>query len=147
MQNITCPKCNTAFKIDESGYESIAKQVRNTEFHSELSQRLALAEKGKEDALQLQKSELKGILLEELSKKESEIESENNVKSSDALAISLSDVAIDQKRGLDIIEISALSPSPFEATLIANVYSQQYKNLNLDQNRNQLTLVTNFYIN
>jgi capsular exopolysaccharide synthesis family protein len=77
-------------------------------------------------------------------KKESEIESENNVKSSDALAVSLSDVAIDQKRGLDIIEISALSPSPFEATLIANVYSQQYKNLNLDQNRNQLTLVTNF---
>jgi capsular exopolysaccharide synthesis family protein len=77
-------------------------------------------------------------------KKESEIESESNVKSSDALAVSLSDVAIDQKRGLDIIEISALSPSPFEATLIANVYSQQYKNLNLDQNRNQLTLVTNF---
>ncbi len=77
-------------------------------------------------------------------KKESEIKSENNVKSSDALAMSLSDVAIDQKRGLDIIEISALSPSPFEATLIANVYSQQYKNLNLDQNRNQLTLVTNF---
>jgi tyrosine-protein kinase Etk/Wzc len=77
-------------------------------------------------------------------KKESENESENNVKSSDALAVSLSDVAIDQKRGLDIIEISALSPSPFEATLIANVYSQQYKNLNLDQNRNQLTLVTNF---
>ncbi|HSW53704.1 MAG TPA: polysaccharide biosynthesis tyrosine autokinase [Ignavibacteriaceae bacterium] len=68
----------------------------------------------------------------------------NNIKSADALAVSLSDVAIDQKRGLDIIEISALSPSPFEATLIANVYSQQYKNLNLDQNRNQLTLVTNF---
>jgi tyrosine-protein kinase Etk/Wzc len=69
---------------------------------------------------------------------------EDNIKSVDALANTLSDVAIDQKRGLDIIEISALSPSPFEAALIANVYSQQYKNLNLDQNRNQLTLVTNF---
>jgi tyrosine-protein kinase Etk/Wzc len=68
----------------------------------------------------------------------------NNVKSVDELAITLSSVAIDQKRGLDIIEISALSPSPFEATLIANVYSQQYKILNLDQNRNQLTLVTDF---
>ena len=77
-------------------------------------------------------------------KKESENGSDDNVKSSDDLATTLSDVAIDQKRGLDIIEISALSPSPFEATLIANVYSQQYKNLNLDQNRNQLTLVTNF---
>jgi capsular exopolysaccharide synthesis family protein len=77
-------------------------------------------------------------------KKESDSKADDNVKSADALALTLSDVAIDQKRGLDIIEISALSPSPFEATLIANVYSQQYKNLNLDQNRNQLTLVTNF---
>ena len=74
MKNITCPNCNTAFKIDESNYESIAKQVRDTEFHSELSQRLDLAAKEKEDALQLQKSELKGLSLEELSKKEREIE-------------------------------------------------------------------------
>lgn len=79
-----------------------------------------------------------------LDKKPKTGESENNIKSVDALAMTLSDVAIDQKRGLDIIEISALSPSAFEATLIANVYSQQYKTLNLDQNRNQLTLVTNF---
>ena len=71
-------------------------------------------------------------------------ENEENVKAAEELANTLSDVSIDQKRGLDIIEISALSPSPFEASLISNVYAQQYKNLNLDQNRNQLTLVTNF---
>ncbi|MGB5529905.1 MAG: polysaccharide biosynthesis tyrosine autokinase [Ignavibacteriaceae bacterium] len=70
--------------------------------------------------------------------------SENNIKTVDALATTLSGVAIDQKRGLDIVEISALSPSPYEATLIANVYAQQYKMLNLEQNRNQLTLVTEF---
>ncbi len=81
------------------------------------------------------------ILLDQKVKTE---DSGENVKSVDALAITLSDVAIDQKRGLDIIEISALSPSSFEATLIANVYAQQYKILNLDQNRNQLTLVTDF---
>ena len=69
---------------------------------------------------------------------------ENNVKTIDALAITLSTVAIDQKRGLDIVEISSLSPSPYEAALIANVYAQQYKMLNLEQNRNQLTLVTEF---
>jgi capsular exopolysaccharide synthesis family protein len=69
---------------------------------------------------------------------------EENVKTTDALAMTLSDVSIDQKRGLDIIEVSALSPSPYEADLIANVYAQQYKNLNLKQNRDQLTLVTNF---
>lgn len=79
-----------------------------------------------------------------LDKKNGGSENNNIIKSVDALANTLSDVAIDQKRGLDIIEISALSPSPFEASLIANVYAQQYKNLNLEQNRNQLTLVTNF---
>lgn len=81
------------------------------------------------------------ILLDE---KSDNGETDGNVKSVDELANTLSDVAIDQKRGLDIIEISALSPSPFEASLIANVYAHQYKNLNLEQNRNQLTLVTNF---
>jgi tyrosine-protein kinase Etk/Wzc len=81
------------------------------------------------------------ILLDKKSKSDN---IENNIKTVDELAITLSDVSIDQKRGLDIIEISALSPSPFEAALIANVYAQQYKTLNLEQNRNQLTLVTNF---
>jgi tyrosine-protein kinase Etk/Wzc len=79
-----------------------------------------------------------------LDQKSGDSGTDENIKSVDALANTLSDVAIDQKRGLDIIEISALSPSPFEASLIANVYAHQYKNLNLEQNRNQLTLVTNF---
>jgi capsular exopolysaccharide synthesis family protein len=70
--------------------------------------------------------------------------SQNNIKTVDALVNALGAVAIDQKRGLDIVEISALSPSPYESALIANVYAQQYKMLNLEQNRDQLTLVTEF---
>lgn len=53
-------------------------------------------------------------------------------------------VTIEQKRGLDIIDISAESPSPYESALIANVYAKQYKNLNLEMNRNQLTMVKAF---
>lgn len=53
-------------------------------------------------------------------------------------------VTIEQKRGLDIIDISAESPSPFEAALIANNYAREYKNLNLEMNRNQLTMVKAF---
>lgn len=53
-------------------------------------------------------------------------------------------VTVEQKRGLDIVDISAESPSPYEAALIANSYAQQYKNLNLEVNRNQLTFVKNF---
>jgi len=56
----------------------------------------------------------------------------------------LSSLKIDQKRGLDMVEITASSPSPYEAALIANLYAQQYKQSNLDINRNQLTLIKNF---
>ncbi len=60
--------------------------------------------------------------------------------------ILFSAVSIDQKRGLDIIEISVESPSSFEAALIANCYSKEYKILNLEVNRNQLTIVKNFLL-
>ncbi len=54
------------------------------------------------------------------------------------------DVIVEQKRGLDIVDISAESPSPYEAALIANIYAIEYKNLNLEINRNQLTMVKAF---
>ncbi|MCW9098519.1 MAG: polysaccharide biosynthesis tyrosine autokinase [Ignavibacteriaceae bacterium] len=81
------------------------------------------------------------VLLDQEPDKE---KSESNIKTINQLANSLANVSIDQKRGLDIVELSALSPSAYEAALIANVYAQIYKTLNLEQNRNQLTIVTNF---
>ncbi len=59
-------------------------------------------------------------------------------------ALLISNSEVNQKRGLDIIEITAESPSPYEAALIANCYAKEYMNLNLDINRNQLTFVKNF---
>lgn len=53
-------------------------------------------------------------------------------------------VAIEQKRGLDIIEIFAESPAPEEAAMIANIYTNEYKRYNLEINRDQLTFVKNF---
>lgn len=53
-------------------------------------------------------------------------------------------VKVEQKRGLDIVEISVESPSSFEAALIANLYADVYLKLNLEFNRNQLTLVKMF---
>jgi tyrosine-protein kinase Etk/Wzc len=53
-------------------------------------------------------------------------------------------VTIDQKRGLDIIEISAESISPVEAALIVNCYAKSYHEINLSYNREQLTVIKNF---
>jgi tyrosine-protein kinase Etk/Wzc len=53
-------------------------------------------------------------------------------------------VSIDQKRGLDIVEISIESQSPKEAALIANIYATAYRELNLAINRVQLTAIKEF---
>ena len=70
--------------------------------------------------------------------------SPNLPKSIPALVGMLKNVSVEQKRGLDIVEISAQSPSPYEAALIANTYSKEYKEFNLDMNRDQLKLVKDF---
>jgi polysaccharide biosynthesis transport protein len=71
-------------------------------------------------------------------------DSPNSPKTVTSLTKSLEGISIEQKRGLDIVEITAQSPSPFEAALIANTYAHKYMNINLDMNRNQLRLVTDF---
>ncbi len=53
-------------------------------------------------------------------------------------------VTIEQKRGLDIVDISVESPSPKEAALIANIYAKSYLDLNLEYNRKQLVVVKEF---
>ena len=44
MNEIICPHCHKAFKVDEAGYADILKQVRDHQFEEELHNRLALAE-------------------------------------------------------------------------------------------------------
>lgn len=53
MNEVICPHCSKAFKIDEAGYADILKQVRDSEFDQELHDRLALAEQDKRKALEL----------------------------------------------------------------------------------------------
>lgn len=65
-----------------------------------------------------------------------------NVKKLPALLSSL--VSINQKRGLDIVEIEVQSPSNFEAALIANVYANTYQRISLDFSRRELTIIREF---
>jgi len=53
-------------------------------------------------------------------------------------------VSVEQKRGLDFIEISVESPSPYEAFLIANTYAKVYQEFNLLDNRKQVSRVKEF---
>ena len=53
MHEIICPHCKKAFKVDEAGYADILKQVRDSEFEQQLHERLELAEKEKQNAVEL----------------------------------------------------------------------------------------------
>jgi len=65
--------------------------------------------------------------------------------SKDKLAQQLSSLTtVEQKRGLDFVILSASSPSPLEAAMIANTYASEYRNLNLSFNRDQLVVVKNY---
>ncbi len=53
-------------------------------------------------------------------------------------------IDITQKRGLDIVDISMKSNSPYEAAMIVNCYAAAYEKLNLSYNRQQVVKVKGF---
>ena len=73
MNEIICPHCKKAFKLDEVGYADILKQVKNREFDSELHERLAVAEKDKENAVKLAEEQTKNAGQADAAKKDTEI--------------------------------------------------------------------------
>lgn len=73
MNEIICPHCKKAFKVDEAGFADILKQVRDHQFEEEILNRLALAEKDKESAIKLAEANIKNALQEQLAKKDQEL--------------------------------------------------------------------------
>ena len=53
MNEIICPHCSKAFKIDESGYADILKQVHDKEFEKQLKERLDAASQERRTAIEL----------------------------------------------------------------------------------------------
>ena len=60
MEEIKCPKCGTVFKVDESGFAAIVKQIRDREFEKEL--------KNKEDQFRTEAEQNKKIAQMEFEK-------------------------------------------------------------------------------
>jgi hypothetical protein len=73
MNEIICPSCKKAFKVDEAGFANILKQVRDHQFDEDLNQRLILAEKEKKSAVELAEAKLKISVQEQLALKDNEI--------------------------------------------------------------------------
>ena len=73
MNEVICPHCKKAFKIDEAGFADILKQVRDHEFESELHERTAMLEKAKDSAVMLAEEKTKNMLQADIAKKEAEL--------------------------------------------------------------------------
>ena len=73
MHEIICPHCEKAFKVDETGYADILKQVRDADFEQQLHDRLELAEKEKLKDVELAKSNVRNDMQENSAAKDAEI--------------------------------------------------------------------------
>ena len=73
MNEIICPNCKKAFKVDEAGFADILKQVRDHQFEEEINNRLALAQRDKESAVKLAEANIRNSLQEQLANKENEL--------------------------------------------------------------------------
>jgi len=70
---VNCPNCKEVFKVDDSVYTDIVKQVRDQQFNDDLKNRLAIAEKEKQSAIELTESKIKISFQDLLNKKDKEI--------------------------------------------------------------------------
>ena len=86
MHDVICPHCSKAFKIDETGYADILKQIRDREFDEQLHKRLAIAEQEKRTAVELAKAQLSTALEREIAKKDQTIERYKSTIESSELA-------------------------------------------------------------
>ncbi|AEM70794.1 MAG: DUF2130 domain-containing protein [Allomuricauda sp.] len=83
---VKCPNCKEVFKVDDSVYTDIVKQVRDQQFQDEIVKRLEIAEKEKQSAIELTESKIKGEYQELLAQKNQEI-SDLKLKSKEELVL------------------------------------------------------------
>lgn len=73
MSEIKCPKCGSVFKIDEENYDSIVKQVRDSEFNREIENREKQYHKDKEATIKIVTNDVEKKFNEQLVAKDLEI--------------------------------------------------------------------------
>jgi hypothetical protein len=100
MNEIICPHCHKAFKIDEAGYADILKQVRNHEFEEELKKQESFLTKEKENAVLLAEERIKNTFQQTLSKKDQTIQTLEADKQRELLAIQT-------KKDIELAELKA----------------------------------------
>lgn len=71
---VKCPNCKEVFKVDDSVYSNIVKQVRDQQFQEEVSNRLAIAENEKTSAVEIAEQKLISNYVQQLADKQREMD-------------------------------------------------------------------------
>ncbi len=72
---LTCPHCHKIFSVDESEYASLLNQVAKAEIAKEVHEKLAAADREKQNEIRLAEAKVTNTLQQKLADKESEISS------------------------------------------------------------------------
>ena len=137
MHDIICPHCSKAFKVDETGYADILKQVRDNEFEEQIHARLELAEQDKRNAVELAKSQLAIQLQSEQAAKDLEIQDlRGKLESGEAskkLAVNEAKTAIERERDALVNQLEQLKQDKLsavqlvESKLLADLQAEKAK--------------------
>ena len=137
MHDIICPHCSKAFKVDETGYADILKQVRDNEFEEQIHARLELAEQDKRNAVELAKSQLAIQLQSEQAAKDLEIQDlRGKLESGEAskkLAVNEAKTAIERERDALVNQLEQLKQDKLsavqlvEAKFLADLQAEKAK--------------------
>ena len=137
MHDIICPHCSKAFKVDETGYADILKQVRDNEFEEQIHARLELADQDKRNAVELAKSQLAIQLQSEQAAKDLEIQDlRGKLESGEAskkLAVNEAKTAIERERDALVNQLEQLKQDKLsavqlvEAKFLADLQAEKAK--------------------
>ena len=97
MTEIECPHCHTAFKIDESGYAEILKQVHDKDFEKQLGERIKALENTNKLTTELAVSNAKAALEKERDQLKAELD-KTQIAQKLALANALAEVTRERDR-------------------------------------------------
>ena len=147
MNEIICPHCSKAFKVDESGYSEILKQVHNTEFEKQLKDRLESAALERQTAIQLAEARAQT----EIQNLSAKLEASNLAQ---AHAVTTALTAIEKERDSLIAELKskdmAQTIAIAEAVLVVAKERDEFKNgfkqLELEKQLAEKSLRENFEI-
>ncbi len=128
MKELKCPKCGSAFTVNEADYASIVNQIKNSEFESEVCRRIDELKAQQAAQARVKEAESREAFNAQIQKKDSELLAKDN-----ELALLKDKLAgIEDKKKLEISQ--ALSDKDLEIAELKNANSLSVSQSQLEKN-------------